>query len=417
MTLWSLLGAPFAETLLLVGIHTYLGLHVLRRGIIFVDLALAQVAALGGLVAFLVGLEPGTTAAALFSLVFALLGAALLAQLRPREGSPVPQEALIGLVYALASALALLLMSRAPEGADQLQETLTGALLWVRWETVGHAALTYGIIAGLHFAVRKPLLRVSTNHREAAAAGLRVGWWDFFFYGTFAVVVTHSVATAGVLLVFVFLVAPAVLALLMFQSFRAQLLFGWGVGALVCVGGLALSYVGDLPTGPTVVGIYAAVLAVTGLVRWLRPERGRPGLPLRRGGGLIATAAVAATLLYAIARGGEADDADHVPAAAAPEVGATVPVAAPPRDDVLRRVSAADLPDDKLAACAAEGDAAALERAVAAATDAFDRLAVARCLRTVDEASGRAALRALGEDATAPGLVRAEALRVLSPAE
>ena len=412
------MGAPFVEALLLVGIHTYLGLHVLRRGIIFVDLALAQVAALGGLVAFLIGLEPGSLGASLFSLTFALSGAALLSQLRPRPGTRVPQEALIGLVYAMASSIALLIMAKAPEGASELQETLTGTLLWVRWETVGKAAVTYGIVALIHFLCRKSLIRVSEDSDKAAAEGLNVSLWDFIFYGTFAVVVTHSVRTAGVLLVFVFLVAPAVLALLLFKSFRAQLLFGWLVGLIVCVLGLWLSYTTDLPTGPMVVGVYAAVLALAGVYRWLRPEEGHPGQPVKRLIGLFGSLGLIALALYAVAHliGGEADHEALVPtstAAAPSNPGASAPptTAAPaaPSNGVLAKVEAGDLPEEKLAACAGEKDAAALKAAVTQATEGDDRLALALCLVAVSPAEGKAALAALAADTAQPAMVRDEA--------
>lgn len=279
MSLVDLLGAPLAEAALLVGIHTWLGLHVLRRGVIFVDLALAQVAALGGLVALLAGIEPGSGAAVAFTLVFAILGAALLATLRPGRDSPIPQEALIGLVYALAAALALLVMATVPEGSHHLAESLSGSLLWVSWETVRAGALVYGGVGLVHLLARRQLIQVSEDAEAAASGGLNILWWDLVFYGTFAVVVTHSVATAGVLLVFVFLVAPATLAMIFVDGLRNQLLVGWAIGLFVCVSGLGLSVRLDLPRGPTVVGVYAIVLALVGLIVWLRrPVAPGPGV-------------------------------------------------------------------------------------------------------------------------------------------
>ncbi len=402
MSLVDLLGAPLAEATLLVGIHTWLGLHVLRRGVIFVDLALAQVAALGGLVGLLAGLEPASPAALAFTLVFALLGAGLLTALRPGRDSPIPQEALIGLVYAVAAALALLVMAAVPEGSHHLTESLSGNLLWVSWETVSAGAWVYGGVGLVHVLARRQLIRVSEDAEAAAADGLNVGWWDLVFYGTFAVVVTHSVATAGVLLVFVFLVAPATLAMLLVNTLRNQLIVGWAVGLFACVSGLGLSVRLDLPGGPTVVGVYAAILALVGVVVWLR-RAGSTHAMARRLVVMLVVVGGALTALTLIAR-----HAPHAPE----HVPGEHHEAESTHSMLLDAVTAADLPEEKLAAC--EGAAAEdLKQALAEATDTLTRIALARCLGPHDRHTARHALDRIANDPNVPPFLRQEAAQPL----
>ncbi len=264
MNIVHLMALPFLECLVLVGIHSYLGLHVIRRRVIFVDLALAQVAALGTTVAFLFGLNPHSTGAYLFSLAFTFLGAAVFSLTRLRTDR-VPQEAVIGLFYALAASVGILAVYGAPHGAEHIQDISTGALLWVTPGDVGQAALAYAFVGAVHFAFRKQFRLVSEDPEEARRQGLRVRGWDFLFYLLFGLVITHSVQTAGVLLVFVFLVVPAILGVMLTDRMGLQLAIGWAVGTLVSVVGLACSYWGDLPSGPTVVAFYGLALLLVAL--------------------------------------------------------------------------------------------------------------------------------------------------------
>ncbi len=410
MSTWSLFAAPLCEALLLVAVHTYLGLHVLRRGIVFVDLALAQIAALGGLVAFLAGLEPGSMSAAVFSFVFAILGAALLAFLRPRPGSPLPHEALIGLVYAFAAALALLVMQDAPEGAEHLQAALKGKLLWVSWGEVGAGAAVLAVVGAVHLVVRGPLLEISDDVAAARAAGRRVWAWDLVFYGTFAVVVTHSVSTAGVLLVFVFLVAPAGLAMLIRPTFGGQLLVGWALGTAVCVGGMGLSYGLDRPAGPTIVAVYAGVFAVVGLVRSARTAHGwrplRPLLGLLAAGAVLVGLAVVAEMGHHDDHGGAVHSA-HVPAPVQPRTRPKDTAAA-----LLGRLGRAD-PDARFGACR-EAPAAALRTGLDRAGDPWTRLALARCLHRHDPKTAHGVLAALRDSENTPLLVKDAASQALT---
>ena len=274
--LLQLMAAPFAACVVLVGIHAYLGMHVIQRRVIFVDLALAQIAALGATSCYLLGLSPHGTGAYLFSLGFAVAGAAIFAVTRMRH-ERIPQEAIIGIVYAVALAGAILVADRAPEGAEHIKETLVGSLLWVTWPTVVKTAVIYALVGALHVALRRRFFQISFAPDEAYAQGRWVRLWDFIFYVTFAFVITSSVAMAGVLLVFSFLVIPAVIAILFARRISVRLLIGWSVGIAACLIGLVASYRFDLPSGPAVVaslGI-ALLLAATLYSIVSSPRRGR----------------------------------------------------------------------------------------------------------------------------------------------
>jgi len=205
----QLLLAPLAACLILTGIHCYLGLHVVTRGVIFVDLALAQIAVLGGTVALLCGYALGSAEAYVFSLVFTFIGAAIFALGRFRRES-VPQEAIIGIVYAVCSALSILVLDRAPHGHEAIKTMLVGSVLFVTWGEVIKTGLIYAAVGLLHYVLRKKFFLISTDVDEARRRGLRIWLWDFVFYVTFGFVVTCSVRIAGVLLVFSYLVVPAV---------------------------------------------------------------------------------------------------------------------------------------------------------------------------------------------------------------
>jgi len=262
------LWAPFVACLILTAIHVYLGLHVLARGVIFVDLALAQVAALGVTMAFLAGHQIQSDAAYWYALVFTLGGAALFAMSRTRR-LPVPQEAIIGIVYAVSAAAAVLVVDRAPQGGEHIKQILIGSILTVTPAEVGTLALLYAPIGLLHWLIRRPLLDISFD-ADGAGARRAVRAWDFVFYASFGVVVTSSVRLAGVLLVFAYLVVPATAAAAIARSARGRLLVGWAFGFLVSLGGLAASWRWDLPTGATVVVAFGALLAVLGLALAVR---------------------------------------------------------------------------------------------------------------------------------------------------
>jgi len=287
------LWAPFVACLILTAIHVYLGLHVLARGVIFVDLALAQVAALGVTVAFLAGHQIQSDAAYWYALVFTLGGAALFAVTRTRR-LPVPQEAIIGIVYAVSAAAAVLVVDRAPQGGEHIKQILIGSILTVTPAEVGKLALLYAPIGLLHWLIRRPLLDISFDP-DGAGARRAVRAWDFVFYASFGVVVTSSVRHAGVLLVLAYLVVPATAAAALARSARGRLLVGCAFGFLVSLGGLAASWRWDLPTGATVVVAFGVLVAVVGLVlagrAGARATRER-GIRALRGASIVACALV-----------------------------------------------------------------------------------------------------------------------------
>jgi zinc/manganese transport system permease protein len=300
------LWLPFLACLVLTGIHVYLGLHVLARGIIFVDLALAQMAALGISVAFLAGHPIQSEAAYWYALAFTVGGAALFAASRVHR-APIPQEAVIGIVYAVSAAAAVLVVDRAPQGGEHIKTLLVGSILTVTGREVAQLALLYAVIGALHLAVRRPLLEISFDPDAALAHGRRLHWWDFVFYITFGIVVTSSVRIAGVLLVFSYLIVPAAVAALLTASVPARLLIGWAVGALVSAAGLWASFAWDLPTGAAVVTSFGALMAAAALAlgaRGLWRRVRQRGLGALRGVGVLLclTLAVAGLLLALVPR-------------------------------------------------------------------------------------------------------------------
>jgi zinc/manganese transport system permease protein len=261
--------APFVACMILVAIHSYLGLHVIAREVIFVDLSLAQMAALGSVVALLYGVAPDSSTAFIFSLIFTCVGAALFALTRTRGKGRVPHEAIIGIVYVVASAAAILVADKAPRGAEALHDVMEGAIIWITWPTILAKGAAYAALGLLHFILRRQFLKISFRPEEAEREGWRIRAWDFLFYVSFGVAVTISVPVAGVLLVFTMLVVPAVVAFLFTRDIRKMVLISWGTGALASLLGLYISYVGNFPTGPLIVCMYGLVLVGAGVLRKL----------------------------------------------------------------------------------------------------------------------------------------------------
>ena len=288
LEIWDIMAPAFFECLVLVGIHSYLGLHVIRRKVIFVDLALAQIAALGTTVGFLFGIMPDSMGAYWFSLLFTFLGAAIFSISRFRH-EKIPQEAIIGLTYAIAASVTILVIDKAPHGAEHIKEVLTGSILWVKWSTIGFAALVYSAIGIFHFIFRKEFLLISENPELAYSQGMSVRIWDFLFYVSFGIVITHSVGTAGVLLVFVFLVVPAIASMLITDKLWKQLIIGWVLGVFVSMVGLYISYIADLPSGPTVVSFYGLMLIIIAITLFIIRAKSRSTAVMKTAIGLGVT--------------------------------------------------------------------------------------------------------------------------------
>ena len=260
------MALPFLACLVLTGIHVYLGIHVLARKVIFVDLALATIAALGAVCGALLGWDVHEDVWAIkgFSLAFTIVGAAVFSLTRVRHDR-VPQEAIIGITYAVALAAIILGSARLPHGAEEVRELQAGSILWVSGSTIAASAALYALVGLFHWVFRGKFLAISRDPERAASEGLNVRLWDFLFYVSFGFVVTSSVSIAGVLLVFSYLVIPSVVAMLFAEGIGARLAIGWTVGTLVSATGVALSYNADLPSGPVIVVCFGACLALAGV--------------------------------------------------------------------------------------------------------------------------------------------------------
>ena len=268
----QVMAAPFAASMVLVAMMAYLGIHVIAREVIFVDLSLAQMAALGSTSALLFGVAPDSLTGYGFALGFTTLGAFLFAATRTsRERRRVPQEAIIGIVYVIATAASILVADRAPAGAETIKEVLVGSILWVTWPDIGRLTLVYVVLSLCHWIWRERFLTISLAEPAAEAQGWNVRWWDFLFYLLFGVAITLAVPIAGVLLVFTFLVVPAVIAFLFTRRTGLLIALSWSSSAIACALGLGVSYRYDLPTGPLIVCMFGLLLvAIGGVARFTR---------------------------------------------------------------------------------------------------------------------------------------------------
>ncbi len=267
----ELMLPPFVACMILVAMLSYLGLHVIAREVIFVDLSLAQMAALGSLSALLFHVAPESPMTYVFALLATAIGAFLFALTRTSAHGGglgrVPQEAFIGIVYVVASAAAVLVANKVPGGGEAVEKTLVGSLLWVTWPTIKKLALAYAALGIFHYVLRRRFLTISFHPEQAEAQGWKIRLWDFVFYLSFGVVITLAVPIAGVLMVFSFLVVPAVIANLFTADKRQLTIIAWSSGALASILGLWLSYTKDLPTGPLVVCMYGLLLVLAAVVR------------------------------------------------------------------------------------------------------------------------------------------------------
>ncbi len=259
---YSFVQYALLASLIFAGIHAYLGFHVVSRGIIFVDISLAQAAAFGSIVAVIAGLPDHSMSTYFVSLTFTFIGAAIISVARSKD-ERIPQEAFIGIVYAGFSVGVILLLTGRPEGSEELHKMLSGSLLTVTKSDLISTAILYSAIGIFHWLLRGRFFRLSDDRAGAVADGWSVGWWDFLFYASFGFVVTSSVHMAGVLLVFSLLVIPPVNALIFTRKQSARLLLGWGVALLGSVIGILISTGMDLPTGPAIIASLILILLIS----------------------------------------------------------------------------------------------------------------------------------------------------------
>ena len=270
MDAWVILLPAFALCALMIATHTYLGLHVLARGIIFVDLALAQVAALGVSVAFLMGWDAHGLYAQMTALGCTLIAAVLLAKLRDIPDKTT-REVIIGCLYIVATAVAIVILSRSSQGMEELKSMFSGNILWVRWEEVALLAIVYAALAVLHAIFFRRFKALSFDTPAAPRTGSFT--WELVFFMSFALVITLAVNLAGVLMVFAFLIIPAFAASLLVRSFFARLALGGALALLGSLAGLWLSFAEDLPAGPVIVAVLGSLPlfagGALGVRRWI----------------------------------------------------------------------------------------------------------------------------------------------------
>jgi zinc/manganese transport system permease protein len=266
----SVMKWPLLACLILPGVLVYYGLHIIKREVIFVDLALAQVATLGTCFCLYLGHEADDPHNYFWSLGFTLAGALLFTFTRPRRPARVPQEALIGIIYVVAAAAGILLLSKSPHGKEELQRTLVGDLLTVTPAEIGKTAVLYAVIAVVHVIFRRQFIKLSFHHDHAAAGGLSVHFWDFLFYALFGLIVTSFVQVGGVLMVFSYLIVPAACGTYLANTLAARLFIGWGVATVASMAGLVASFKLDVPTGAAIVCALGVALLVAAAAAKLR---------------------------------------------------------------------------------------------------------------------------------------------------
>jgi zinc/manganese transport system permease protein len=263
---------PSAACILLPWLLVYLGLHVVQRGIIFIDIAMAQMASLGICVGVLLGYEPESPISYAMGLGVTLVGAAIFS-VTGKRASQVPQEAVIGIAYVVAAAAAILLLSRSAHGNEEIRNMLVGDITVVSAAEVWKCFAVFVVVGAVHFVFRRNFLLVSFQREEAYQRGWRVRWWDFFFYATFGIVVTVFVRVAGVLLVFSYLIVPAVCAVTLARRISLRLLLGWLISLAGGIAGLLISFWGDFPSGAAIVCTFGALLILASLIAVLRPQK------------------------------------------------------------------------------------------------------------------------------------------------
>jgi zinc/manganese transport system permease protein len=266
--MWEVMFWPLVACAIFPVLLVYLGLHVVRRGIIFIDIAMAQMASLGICVGVLLHLDLESPLTFAIGLAFTLIGAAIFS-FTNKDTIEVPQEAVIGIAYVVAAAAAVLLLSRAAEGDEEIKNMLVGNILLVTPGEIGRTAALFGLVGATHFAFRRRLLAISFEREKARAEGVRLRAWDFLFYALFGLVVTSFVRIAGVFLVFSYLIVPAVCGILLTRGLGARLLAGCMVALAGGIGGLFLSFWADLPSGAAIVCTLGSLLILIALGTWL----------------------------------------------------------------------------------------------------------------------------------------------------
>ena len=272
----TFMAAPALGCLVMSFIFTYFGIHVLKRGIVFIDLSMAQLAALGTTVAFALNLEEHSLETVLFSIGFVLIGALFFTLARviaPR----ISQEAVIGIVYVVAASLAVIVADRSPRAAEHIQHTLNGSILWISWNEVLQLTITFALLSGFLWITRKSFFQYTDQANGPGSYTRERGIWDFIFYLTLGLAIVTCIQTAGIFLIFTLLIIPAACALQLHSSLKRQLVSGIVIGVLVSWAGLGLSFIFDTPTGPTLVCAFGLIFVIILGFSFLQKKRGDTG--------------------------------------------------------------------------------------------------------------------------------------------
>jgi zinc/manganese transport system permease protein len=266
----QILGIPFIACVLMSAILGYLGIHVLKREVIFIDIALAQVAAVGSIAAHLIFREHGGPLTAyVCSLCCVLLAAASYAYVRGRIFQ-ISLEAIIGISYAVAAAIALFLLGIVPGGHTHIHHILSGSLLWTNWQQVIVILIAFSLIGSGFYLIRKPIAELSNGYRNGIRTDSKAVFWDFVFYLLFGAVITLSVQIGGVVVVFAYLIMPATVAAILSTKLQVQIAIVWIAAIIASLGGLIFSYYLDFSIGPSIALFLGAELATVVLISKFR---------------------------------------------------------------------------------------------------------------------------------------------------
>ena len=268
----QILGLPFLACVLMSSILGYLGTHVLKREVIFIDIALAQIAAVGSIAAHTAFEAHGDSLTAyLCSFGCVLLVAGFYAFVRSRI-IQISLEAVIGISYAIAAAAALFLVGIAPGGHMHIQHILSGSVLWTNWNQIITSLVVFSVVGVCFYLIRKPIAEISNSYHKDTAISLRVVVWDFIFYVLLGVVIILSVQIAGVVVVFAYLIIPATISVTLVSRLGLQITIIWASVVLASLGGLLFAYYLDFSIGPAIALFLGCELVITSLIARFWPR-------------------------------------------------------------------------------------------------------------------------------------------------
>jgi zinc/manganese transport system permease protein len=262
------LAAPITACVILAGILSYFGNHILTRGIIFIDIALAQIAALGSMIGLLLGYAEASTSVALISLIFTLIIVAIFA-LTKFQKQVIPQEAIIGIIYGLGLGIAMLLAEKIPGGSNYITKTITGNILWVTWNDIFRCSIVFLAIAIIHIFLRRQFIKISESKENLPYSINKVRIYELIFYLTFGIVVVRCVPIGGIFLIFVLLIAPTAIATLFTRRWAFRFLWSWFIGIIGSIIGIYVSYEIDISNGPAIVCLLGIAVFVFAFVKLL----------------------------------------------------------------------------------------------------------------------------------------------------